>query len=200
MILSEMRWTSMTFSIHFSASRMPVPPWPDFWAQKKNLNLEFLPFSRRAWLGARPPFHLCSCIPQKSTPLLVNVSTISALLRDRVPTFQVAALSLVHEKEIKLAGPTGNFAGPAPFLVASGHGPVLNAKTDFIQCIVFRELGPKWFTSNLLLRFSVKLQDGCVFWPWGASTRPGHQQWHVLAPELRPRCCGLHSRCRWRVR
>ena len=34
-----------------------------------------------------------------------------------------------HEKEEKLAGPTGNFAGPAPFLVASGLGPALNAKT-----------------------------------------------------------------------
>ena len=34
-----------------------------------------------------------------------------------------------HEKEEKLAGPTGNFAGPAPFLVAKGLGPALNAKT-----------------------------------------------------------------------
>ena len=34
-----------------------------------------------------------------------------------------------HEKEEKLAGPTGNFAGPAPFLVAEGLVPALNAKT-----------------------------------------------------------------------
>ena len=35
-----------------------------------------------------------------------------------------------HEKEEKLAGPTWNFAGPAPFLVAKGLGPALNAKTE----------------------------------------------------------------------
>ena len=34
-----------------------------------------------------------------------------------------------HDKEEKLAGPKGNLAGPAPFLVAEGLGPALNAKT-----------------------------------------------------------------------
>ena len=34
-----------------------------------------------------------------------------------------------HQKEEKFAGPTGNFAGSAPFLVASGLGPALNSKT-----------------------------------------------------------------------
>ena len=36
-----------------------------------------------------------------------------------------------HDKEEKLAGPKGNLAGPAPFLVAEGLGPALNAKTAF---------------------------------------------------------------------
>ena len=49
-----------------------------------------------------------------------------------------------HEKEEKLAGPTGNFAGPAPFLVASGLGPALNAKTVYYKYkgIFFRAIIP----------------------------------------------------------
>ena len=47
-----------------------------------------------------------------------------------------------HEKEEKLAGLTGNFAGPAPFLVAVGLGPALNAKTDQDNIIVADALAP----------------------------------------------------------
>ena len=57
-----------------------------------------------------------------------------------------------HEKEEKLAGPTGNFAGPAPFLVASGLEPALNAKTalmskhDIIAIWLYQPLG--WFVKG----------------------------------------------------
>ena len=52
----------------------------------------------------------------------------------RIKVWELAGPKLIdekHEKEEKLAGPTGNFAGPAPFLVAEGLGPVLNAKTAY---------------------------------------------------------------------
>ena len=44
-----------------------------------------------------------------------------------------------HEKEEKLAGPTGNFAGPAPFLLASGLGPALNAKIVYYSAVSLAE-------------------------------------------------------------
>ena len=46
-----------------------------------------------------------------------------------------------HDKEEKLAGPKGNLAGPAPFLVAEGLGPALNAKTAY----GVGGLGQHWF-------------------------------------------------------
>ena len=55
-----------------------------------------------------------------------------------------------HEKEEKLAGPTGNFAGPAPFLVASGLGPALNAKTVYTV-----SYDNHWFISSLFVVFIV---------------------------------------------
>ena len=55
-----------------------------------------------------------------------------------------------HEKEEKLAGPTGNLASLAPFLVVEGLGPALNVKTE-------------GFNNNM--PFSLTL---CHFrWHWG---------------------------------
>ena len=50
-----------------------------------------------------------------------------------------------HDKEEKLAGPKGNLAGPAPFLVAEGLGPALNAKTFVYHSHFFFNLAVvKW--------------------------------------------------------
>ena len=50
---------------------------------------------KRVWLGVRPPAHLCSCTPHRSTFLLDKVSTTSLSRFLSEPTFHVATLNLV---------------------------------------------------------------------------------------------------------
>ena len=55
--------------------------------------------------------------------------TVFALRFQNLPARNSSLKIFKHEKEEKLAGPKGKFAGPAQFLVAEGLGPALNAKT-----------------------------------------------------------------------
>ena len=80
MIRSETRFTSNTFSIHFSATNTPTPAVPLLFPDQNSLYLEFLPVIIRQW----PPRYLVSWTQQRSTFLRDSVSTTSQTLPFRV--------------------------------------------------------------------------------------------------------------------
>src|SRR5579864_829794 len=94
--LSHTRLTSITFSIHLSATKIPTPDTPSSEPLQKNLNLApSLPSN----VLALPPFHLVSCKQQKSNLLLEATSATSTALRDIVPTFTVPTLTLTDPRQ-----------------------------------------------------------------------------------------------------
>ena len=88
-IPSDTRLMSYTLSTHFSARSTPTPLVPWLLPTQKNLYLESFP----VMCLAEAPLHLTSCTQQRSTFLLVMVSTISLDLPLMVPMFQEAILN-----------------------------------------------------------------------------------------------------------
>ena len=74
------RWMLKTFSIHFSASKNPAPPWPLSLRLQKNL-YKFFPLMSLVWFAEVQPAHLCSWIPQRST-ILVSAQYLEYKLID----------------------------------------------------------------------------------------------------------------------
>ena len=103
MILSDTRLMSYTLSTHFSARSTPTPLVPWLLPTQKNLYLESFPVI----CLAEAPLHLTSCTQQRSTFLLVMVSTISLDLPLMVPMFQEAILNVLCGvlHDVDLTGP-----------------------------------------------------------------------------------------------
>src|SRR5208282_3303490 len=90
-ILLLIRFTSITFSIHFSATKIPTPASPSSHPAHKNLYIApSLPSDL-----ALPLFHLVSCKQQKSSLLLAAMSATSPLLPFMLSTFKVPILKFM---------------------------------------------------------------------------------------------------------
>ena len=64
---------------------------------------------------------------------VLYLDAVFALRFQSLPSRNSSLKIFKHEKEEKLAGLKGKFAGPAQFLVAEGLEPALNAKTEMVQ-------------------------------------------------------------------
>ena len=117
MILSDTRLMSYTLSTHFSARSTPTPLVPWLLPTQKIWSLFLLCL-------AEAPLHLTSCTQQRSTFLLVMVSTISLDLPPMVPMFQEAILNVLCgvSHDVDLTGPLPVLPLMTPSTVSS---PVL---------------------------------------------------------------------------
>src|SRR5271157_4287078 len=90
-ILSLIPFTSITFSIHFSATKIPTPASPSSHPAHKNLYIApSLPSDL-----ALPPFHLVYCKQQKSNILLAAMSATTPLLPFVLPKFKAPILKFM---------------------------------------------------------------------------------------------------------